>query len=339
MARTTLSRTTSFVSSLFNTRALALAVAFAAQWPLAAQAADVVRLGNLKFAHYGAVAYMKEIAPKYDLKIEERIFAKGLDIVPAMIAGEIDVSASALEAAITGRATGLPVYLVGGFAKGGVQIVGRPDLNLKTIADLKGKKVGVTRGGPQEILLFAELTKSGLSWSDKPGKDVQILYMGYPDLNQALLTRDIDAMSQSEPYSTQAIHKKYGTAIIKPYDTPLGEPVRALVMSEKMYKEKPAVAQRFMDCFVAATRQFLADPKLAEKYVRESMFKNQITSEDYRDAIDNAIFTEDISVSHVQLTTDYMIKFGVGRMARPPAAKDWVKLDLLEKAKKSYTPR
>src|SRR5471032_2732201 len=300
------------IPSFLNTKALAVAIAVAAQFALSAHAADLVRLGNLKFAHYGAVAYMKEIAPKYDLKIEERVFAKCLDIVPAMIAGEIDVSASALEAAITGRATGLPVYLVGGFVKG---------------------------GGPQEILLFAELAKAKLTWSDKKGKDVQILYMGYPDLNQALLTKEIDAMSQSEPYSTQAIHKNYGVQILKPYDTPLGEPVRALVMTEKMYKEKPAVAQRFMDCFVAATRAFLADPKLAEKYVRESMFKNQITSEDYRDAIDNAIFTEDITQSHVQLTTDYMVQFGVGRMAKPPAAKDWVKLDLLEKAKKSYAPR
>lgn len=327
------------IKSLFTTKILAVAIALAAQLPLAAHAADLVRLGNLKFAHYGAVAYMKEIAPKYNLKIEERIFAKGLDIVPAMIAGEIDVSASALEAAITGRASGVPVYLVGGFAKGGVRIVGRTDLNLSKITDLKGKKVGVTRGGPQEILLFSELAKFNLTWSDKPGKDVLIMYMGYPDLNQALLTRELDAISQSEPYSAQAIHKKYGVEIIKPYDTPLGEPVRALVMSEKMYKEKRDVAQRFMECFVAATRQFLADPKLAEKYVRESMFKNQVSSEDYRDAMDNASFTDDITASHVQLTTDYMVKYGVGRMANPPAAKDWVKLDLLEAAKKSYAPR
>ena len=59
---------------------------------MAAQAApDVVRLGNLKFAHYGAVSYMKELAPKYNLVIEERMFAKGLDILPATIAGEIDI--------------------------------------------------------------------------------------------------------------------------------------------------------------------------------------------------------------------------------------------------------
>ena len=331
--------TNTTMKAFLNTKVLAIALALAAQLPLASHAADLVRLGNLKFAHYGAVAYMKEIAPKYNLKIEERIFSKGLDIVPAIIAGEIDVSASALEAAISGRASGVPVYVVAGFAKGGVRIVGRPDLNLRTIADLKGKKVGVTRGGPQEILLFTELANNKLSWSDKPGKDVQIRYMGDPDVNQALLTKEIDAMSQSEPYSTQAIHKKYGSEMMKPYATPLGEPVRALVMSEKMYKEKRDVAERFMQCFVAATRMFLADPKLAEKYVRESMFKNQVTSEDYRDAMDNATFTEDISVSHVQLTTDYMVKYGVGRMANPPAAKDWVKLDLLEAAKKAVSAK
>jgi len=36
----------------------------------AAQAQDVVRLGNLKFAHYGAVSYIKEIAPKCGIKVE-----------------------------------------------------------------------------------------------------------------------------------------------------------------------------------------------------------------------------------------------------------------------------
>ena len=56
-----------------------------------AQAADKIRLANLKFAHYGAISYMKELAPKYDLEIEERFFAKGIDILPAIVAGEVDV--------------------------------------------------------------------------------------------------------------------------------------------------------------------------------------------------------------------------------------------------------
>src|SRR5512133_3884615 len=61
----------------------------------AVHAEDVVRLGNLKFAHYGAVSYMKEVCPKYGIKLEERMFPKGPDIMPAIVAGEIDLAALA----------------------------------------------------------------------------------------------------------------------------------------------------------------------------------------------------------------------------------------------------
>ena len=309
--------------------------AFALFFALGAQAApDVVRLGNLKFAHYGAVSYMKEIASKYNLTIEERVFAKGLDILPATIAGEIDIAASALDAAVAGRASGVPIYVVAGFAKGGARIVARPDLNIKSIADLKGKKVGVARGGAQELLLAAELAKNNLTWSDQPGKDVQIFFMPFADLNQAIMQKNIDAMCQSEPQSSQAINKGYGVEVLKPYDTALGEPVRALVMTEKMYNEKRDIAERVLKVFVEATKTFQDNPKLAEKYVREQMFKNQITSEDYQDAMSNAAFTYDISLDHVQITADLMKKYGVGKLAAAPQAKDWVRLDLLDKAKK-----
>src|SRR5436305_6332239 len=280
-----------------------LIVALLAAAALPAHAEDVVRLGNLKFAHYGAVWYMKEIAPKYGLKIEEKIFAKGLDIIPGILAGDIDIAASALDAAIAGRAAGAPVYVVAGFAKGGVRIVGRPDLNLKRVADLKGKKVGVARGGAQELCLLAELAKAHLTWSDKGDKDVHLVYLAYADLNGALLNKNIDAMCQSEPQSTQAISKGFGKEIVRPYDTPMGEPVRALVMTAEMY-EKRDVAERVLKCFVEATKTFLENPALAEKYVRENVFKGQLTPQEYKEAMSNASFTYDITAQHVQATTD-----------------------------------
>ncbi|HEV2722573.1 MAG TPA: ABC transporter substrate-binding protein [Thermoanaerobaculia bacterium] len=298
-------------------------------------AEDVVRLGNLKFAHYGAVWYMKEIAPKYGLKIEEKIFAKGLDIIPGILAGDIDIAASALDAAIAGRGAGAPVYVVAGFAKGGVRIVGRSDLNLKRIADLKGKTVGVARGGAQELCLLAELAKAHLTWSDKGDKDVHLVYLAYADLNGALLNKNIDAMCQSEPQSTQAISKGFGKEINRPYDTPMGEPVRALVMTAEMYDKKRDVAARVLKCFVDATKYFLDHPDFAEKYVREQVFKGQLTAEEYKDAMNNAGFTYDITPQHVQVTTDMMMQYGVGRMEHPPKAGEWVRTDLLAAAKKA----
>lgn len=299
---------------------------------------DVVRLGNLKFAHYGAVSYMKEIAPKYGLKIEERIFGKGLDIVPAIVSGNIDIAASALDAAIAGRAAGAPVYVVAGFAKGGVRILSRADLNIRSIAELKGHKVGTARGGAQELCLLAELKKAGLTWSDQGDKDVHLVYLAYADLNGALLGKQVDAICQSEPQSAQAIAKGFATEIMKPYDTPMGEPIRALVMTEKTYGRRD-VAERVMKCFVEATNTFLHDPALAEKYVRENLFKGQLTHEEYVQAMSNAQFTYDISEQHVQVTTDLMQELGVGRMEHPPVAAQWTKLDLLGDAKKALGVR
>lgn len=299
-----------------------------------AQAQDLVRVGNLKFAHYGAISYMTEICGKYGLKVQERVFPKGIDIMPAIIAGEIDVAASAADAAIAGRAGGVPIFAVAGFAKGGARIVVRPDQEYKSVADFKGKKVGVARGGAQELLLLAELAKVNLTWSDQPGKDVRIVYMAFADLNQALQAKNIDAMAQSEPQASQAINRGFGKELLKPYDTPMGEPIRTLVMTEKMYKDKKAVAERFMKCFVESTKTFIDKPDLAEKYVREKMFKGQITSQDFKDAIGNSPYSYDLSEDHIQITTDFMQKYGVGRMKTPPKAKDWVKLDLLAQAKK-----
>ncbi len=300
-----------------------------------AQAQETVRLGNLKFAHYGAVSYIKEIAPKCGIKIEEHVFAKSPDIMQAILAGELDVGAASSEGAITARANGTPIYIVAGFAKGGVRLVARADAGIKSVKDLKGKKVGVTRGVIQDVLLTAELAQNGLTASDKPGKDVLIVYLAFADLNQALLGKDLDAIMQSEPQSSLAINKGFGVEVVKPYDTPIGEPVRTLVMTEKFYAERRPLAEKFMRCFVESTKLFSDNKALAEKYVRETIFKGQISKEDFTDAIANSPYSYDITPEHIQITTDVMSKYGIGKMSKPPVARDWVKTDLLEAAKKS----
>lgn len=297
---------------------------------LNAGAQEVVRLGNLKFAHYGAVSYIKEIAPKCGIKVDEKVFPKGPDVMQAILAGELDVGTTASEAAISGRANGAPIYVVAGFAKGGARLVAAKDSGIKSVKDLKGKKVGVTRGGIHEVLLDAELGQNGLT-----SKDVTIVYLAFADLNQALLGKNIDAMMQSEPQSSQAINKGFGVEVMKPYDTPIGEPYRTMVMTEKFYKEKRPLAEKFMRCFLEATKTFIDNKETAEKYVREVIFKNQITKEDFYDAIGNSPYAYDITTEHIQITTDTMAKYGTGKMAKPPVAKDWVKTDLLEQAKKS----
>jgi len=322
------------MSNVFNTALVAMALLGAAA-AAQAQAQEVIRLGNIKLAHFGAVSYIKEIAPKCGIKVEEKVFAKGLDVMQAIIAGELDVGATASEAAISGRAGGAPVFVVAGFATGGTRLVAQPGHNISSVSQLKGKRVGVTRGAIQEVLLMAELQKHKLSADAAPGKDVQLIYLSYADLNAALLGKQIDAMMQSEPQASQAINKRFGVEVLKPYDTPIGSPVRTMVMTEQFYGTRKPAAEKFMRCFVQATKAFIADPALASKYVRETMFKGQITLDDFEDAIGNAPYSYDITAEHIQVTTDTMAKTGVGRMRQPPVARDWVRTELLAAAKKS----
>lgn len=298
------------------------------------RAEDVIHLGNQKFVHYGAVSYMKELAPKYGLRIEEHIFAKGLDIIPAFISGDVDISASAMDGMIAGRAAGAPVYLVAGFAKGGTRIVGRSDLDAKSVAELKGRKIGVARGGAQHLSLIGELMNNKLSFSEQPGKDVQILFMNYTDVNQALMQKQIDAMCQAEPYATIALSSGWGKEIMKPYDTPVGECPKVMAMSEKLYKERPEVAARVLKCFVEATKTFIENPALAQKYTCENFFKGQVSGELYKQAMENCQYSYDLNEGIVQATIDFMIVTDVAKMQKPPTAKEFLRIDLLEKAKK-----
>jgi NitT/TauT family transport system substrate-binding protein len=252
-----------------------------------------------------------------------------------MAVDQIDIAASGGDGAVAARGNGVKLVVVAGFADGGVRILKRPDLPAKTAADLKGLKVATVRGGTQDLMLLAELDKHGMTWSERPGKDVQLTYFNnYADLNQALAQKYVDVICQSEPQSTQAISAGWGVELVKPYDTPIGKPVRPLVMTEKMYTERPEVAQKVLKLFVAATKAFIDDPALAEKYVREQVFKGQLSSQDFRDGMANASYTYAMPAGHMQTTTDYMVKYGLGKMQNPPKSDaEWVKLDLLDKAK------
>lgn len=293
-----------------------------------ALAQDVVRVGNLKLAHFAGVSYIGQIAESCGIKVDIKLFPKGPDVMQAIIAGELDVGATASEAVISARGNGAPIYIVGGFAKGGARLLATPESGIKSVADLKGKKVGVTRGSIQEVLLAAVLGDAGMKASD-----IQTTYLLYPDLNQALLQKQVDAIMQTEPQSSQAIARGFGVEVMKPYGTAVGSPIRTMVMTEKFYNEKKELASKFMACFVKAQKTFMDQLEVAEKFVTQDLFKGQVTGDEFKAAIGNSPYTIEMNADHIQKVTDVMAKYGVGKMAKPPVATEWVKTDLLDAAK------
>jgi NitT/TauT family transport system substrate-binding protein len=104
-------------------------------------------------------------------------------------------------------------------------------------------------------------------------------------------------------------------------------------MSKKMYANRD-LALRVLRCFVDATRLFMAQPSLAEKYTRETVFGGKLTHQDYADSIANGPLTTDITLPYIQNTAYFMVKYGAGRLPVHPVATDFTRLDLVEEAKR-----
>jgi len=124
-----------------------------------------------------------------DAGLDVTILEGGVDIVPQTVLaqGQADYAIAWVPKALASREQGAGITDVGQiFQRSGTLQVSFANKNIKTAADLKGKKVG-NWGFGNEFEMFAGLTKGGLD----PSKDVTLVQQQF-DM-QALLKGDIDA--------------------------------------------------------------------------------------------------------------------------------------------------
>lgn len=300
---------------------------------------DLVRIGIVKIANRGSVWYMEKLAQKYNFRVAYSIYPTPGDAARGVAKGQVDMAAPGLGTVIKLRNEGQPVVVISGFSKGGLMVVGRKDLGMTSLAQLKGRKVGLIKGTNAELAFLGMLDKYNISYSEKPGKDVQIIYgRSYPALSASLLTKYIDAASFPEPYATQAILRGYATKILQPYQTPLGEPIRPLITNEKFYNDNPDLTLRVLQCLSEATQIFETQPDVATEFVTKTMFGGFLRAKEYRAMAANDKFTTDMSVEHIQATIDMMNKYGMIDKT-PLKASSFVRVDLLNKAKRLASNR
>jgi NitT/TauT family transport system substrate-binding protein len=161
--------------------------------------------------------------------------------------------------------------------------------------------------------------------------------MPLSDLNQALSDKKIDAMVQSEPDATQAINQGKGFELAKSYrELAVGSPVRVLLMTEKFYDEEHTTAAKFVECFLRAMQTFTDKPDVAQRYIRQIIFKGQLSETDFHDATASFVHNAQVDVQQIQTITELMGKYHIGHIdyAALPKASEWVKTDLLESVRK-----
>jgi NitT/TauT family transport system substrate-binding protein len=206
--------------------------------PLGSQQARKIKVGTFKLVHMMVPVFYERFLPK-DVQVELVYFASSLDIEKAVVNGSMDFGEYGTTAALIAGAQGDPQVLIGDAARKGAAIVVKADSSIKTIADLRGKRIANFPGALQDVLLRAKLKQAGLD----PNKDVQLIKITWAEMPIALQRGDVDAYSGSEPHPTLAVSEGYGRILSYPYDTPIGSLNSALATSKAMIEKDPRLVQ------------------------------------------------------------------------------------------------
>jgi NitT/TauT family transport system substrate-binding protein len=134
-------------------------------------------------------------AKGYELVVDQRPAGTGGIISIALASGSVDVGQIGLGPAINAISRGASVKIVAGSGRAGEGFVVRNDSNIRSMNDLKGKRVSIpAKGSMQDYVLRKALAASGMQFSD-----VDVLIVGEADMKSALLTNQVDVVSGAEP--------------------------------------------------------------------------------------------------------------------------------------------
>ena len=115
-------------------------------------------------------------------------------------AGAIDFGSSAGAAALVARINGNPIKAIYAFSRPEwTALVTRRDSGIARVADLKGKRIAVTRGTDPHIFLIRALQGAGLT-----ERDAKLVLLQHADGRTALDRGDVDAWAGLDPMMAAA---------------------------------------------------------------------------------------------------------------------------------------
>src|SRR5579883_1121526 len=161
------------------------------------------------------IARDKGIFKKNGVNVDLIVMEDPKERFPTMMANRIDMIASTVDTALLYMKTPHDFQYVVAIddSNGGDGIVANKDI--KTIADLKGKKVAVNEGSVSEFYLNVLLAKTGLKESD-----LNVVNMTASDAGSAFVSKRVDAAVTWEPWLSRGKASDHGHLLTDSSKTP-----------------------------------------------------------------------------------------------------------------------
>lgn len=186
-----------------------LSVTAASWWSGARSAADTAaplaqlrvgfQKGSLNLALLKSLGLLEKRLPATPVRWVE--FPAGPQLLEALAVGSVDIGATGDSPPVFAQAAGKDLFYVGAEPPkpDSSAILVKPEAPLKTLADLKGRRIALQKGSSSHYLLVQAVKRAGLQWSD-----ILPVYLPPADARAAFERGAVDAWVIWDPYYAAA---------------------------------------------------------------------------------------------------------------------------------------
>ncbi|MBX3551768.1 MAG: ABC transporter substrate-binding protein [Pseudolabrys sp.] len=207
------------------------------------------------------IAMKRGYYTKNNLEVTFQTGRGGADVAKQVGVGNADLGGGLGETSMIVRPNDLPVRAVAQLGSHPLfQLVTRKESNIKSLNELRGKKLGVI--GYQDTgyyALLAVLAATGLKRSD-----LEVQAVGPAGVTQLMIAKSLDGIMATPEWADTI--EQAGVALdYYPVEKIFPVMAQAILSSDKMIKERPAAVGGFVKAVMQAVRDCMADPAAAAR--------------------------------------------------------------------------
>lgn len=223
--------------------------------------------------------------------------------------GSVDFGSTAGLAAVLSRANGNPIKAVYVYERPewAALVVGK-DSGIKSIQDLKGRKVAATKGTDPYLFLLRSLHTVGL----KKG-DVEVVHLQHPDGRTALEQKRVDAWAGLDPHMA-ASELEQGSRLL--YRNVGFNTYGFLNTTESFAAKYPEHVKRVVKAYEKARLWIIANPEETAKIVSEEakislpVAKLQLTRNDFTNPVPGPEHVQALKAAAPILVEEELVRKG-----------------------------
>jgi len=205
--------------------------------------------------------------------VELREFSSFSAAVQAYEAGRLDALASSFSGLLqlAQRMKSVKAIALLAYSEGADGLIAQPEI--RTIGELRGKRIGISAWGVGGYLWARVRERSGLK-----EEEVHLVNLSPADGQRAFLRREIDALLTFEPWLTRTVRQARANVLFTSRELS-GEIVDVLSIQERLLRERREECRRLLRAYFRAVEYGRENP---EEIVRSLAERWSVSREDAR---------------------------------------------------------